>query len=310
MIIEAKNVIKRYGDLIANDNLSLEINKGEVVGLVGPNGAGKTTFLNALLGNIAIESGEIKIFGKDIRKQAIEIKQNIGVVPQDLAFYNELTAFENVMFFGSLFGLKGEDLKNKVKDALNFTKLWEKKDTFPSSFSGGMKRRLNIACSIVHRPSLLLFDEPTVGVDPQSRNHILEAIKILNQEGSTIIYTSHYMEEVETICSRVVIIDKGRVIADGTIRELEEFVKSEQLIFITIDKPNYTIVDEIKKVYGVNDCSIINNVLTVITKYGAENISQIMECISKTNCKLLQINMEKANLEDLFLTLTGRTLRD
>lgn len=310
MIVEAKNVIKRYGNLLANDNLSLDLREGEILGLLGPNGAGKTTFINALLGNTNIESGKINIFGKNINKYSLSIKQDVGVIPQELAIYNDLTAYENVKFFGSLFGLEGDELKEKVKDALEFTNLWERRNEFPKKYSGGMKRRLNIACSIVHRPKLILFDEPTVGVDPQSRNHILNAIKTLNKEGSTIIYTSHYMEEVEAICSRVVIIDKGKVIANGTIKELESFVKSEQIINIAVENANFTIIDDIKKIYGVNDCTINNNILTIISKYGHENIPQIIETISKTNNRILQISMEKANLEDLFLTLTGRTLRD
>ncbi|QVK16849.1 ABC transporter ATP-binding protein [Mycoplasmatota bacterium] len=310
MIVHVKNVVKRYGDLLANDNLSLELNKGEIVGLLGPNGAGKTTFLNALLGNITIESGEINVFGKDIKKYALDIKQEIGVVPQDLAIYYDLTAIENVTFFGRLYGLSGNELKEKVKEALEFTNLYERRNDYPKHFSGGMKRRLNIACSIVHRPKLILFDEPTVGVDPQSRNHILQAIKKLNEEGSTIIYTSHYMEEVEEICSRVVIIDKGKVIANGTIRELEAFIINEQIINITLDKVNYTIVDEIKKIYGVKDCSIKHQVLTVVSQFGVQNITQIFNVLNQVDCHILNINMEKANLEDLFLTLTGKTLRD
>lgn len=310
MIIETKNVIKRYGDLLANDNISLNLREGEILGLLGPNGAGKTTFLNALLGNTYIESGEIRIFDKDINKHPLQIKQHVGVVPQNLAIYNDLTAYENVMFFGSLFGLAGEDLKQKVKDALEFTDLWERSKEYPKKFSDGMKRRLNIACSIVHRPKLILFDEPTVGVDPQSRNHILEAIRTLNKEGATIIYTSHYMEEVETICSRVVIIDKGRVIASGSINELAEFVQSEQIIEITVNHSNYTMIEMIKQIYGVNDCTIQNNKITIVSKYGVANLSQIMDTINSVNCKILEINMEKANLEDLFLTLTGRKLRD
>lgn len=310
MIISAKNVNKRYGRNLANDHLSLELYEGEILGLLGPNGAGKTTFLNALLGNTEIESGEIKIFDQDIKKHHLEIKQQVGVIPQDLAIYNDLTAYENVKFFGSLYGLKGETLTNRVEEALEFTKLWDRRNDYPSAYSGGMKRRLNIACSIVHRPKLILFDEPTVGVDPQSRNHILEAIKKLNAEGSTIIYTSHYMEEVEAISSRVVIIDQGRVIANGSINELQNFVKSEQIIEIKVDQVNYTIVDQIKMVYDVVDCTINQHTITIISKYGSENISKILDIIIQANSKVLQMTMEKATLEDLFLALTGRTLRD
>ncbi len=310
MIVQVRSIVKRYGNVLANDHLSLELHSGEILGLLGPNGAGKTTFLNALLGNTSIESGEIKVFGKDIEKFALKIKKDVGVVPQDLAIYEDLTAIENVTFFGELYGLSGKDLKIKVKESLEFTNLYERRNEFPKKFSGGMKRRLNIACSIVHRPKLILFDEPTVGVDPQSRNHILQAIKTLNKEGSTIIYTSHYMEEVEEICSRIVIIDKGKVIANGTISELESFIMDEQIINIQINHVNYNIVEKIKKIYGVKDCHIKNQVLTIISKYGVQNITQILNNLNQENCKIININMEKAHLEDLFLTLTGRTLRD
>lgn len=248
MIINIKNLEKSYKDFKAVNINELSIKEGEVFGFLGPNGAGKTTTISILSGLYTKFNGEVKIFDKDIKKEAFFIKKQMGVVPQDLALVEDLTAYENVTFFAKLYGLKGQKLKDAVKETLEFVGLWDRKDDFPTKFSGGMKRRLNIACAIVHKPRLIIMDEPTVGIDPQSRNNILDTVKKLNQQGSTIIYTSHYMEEVEAVCTDICIVDHGKIIARGDKEELKSFVKKE--------------------------------------------------------------NGEKATLEEVFLSLTGRNLRD
>ena len=227
MLIEIKNLAKSYKDFKAVDIKELSIKEGEVFGFLGPNGAGKTTTISILSGLYSKYSGEVKIFGKSLKEDEIFIKKNLGVVPQDLALIDDLTAEENVKFFGELYGLRGKELKTAVKETLEFVGLWDRKKDIPPKFSGGMKRRLNIACAIVHKPKLIIFDEPTVGIDPQSRNKILETIQALNKQGSTIIYTSHYMEEVDSICSDICIIDHGNIIARGSSDELKALVKHE-----------------------------------------------------------------------------------
>lgn len=309
MILEVKSLNKRYGDKLAVDNMNLKIAKGEILGLLGPNGAGKTTLINSIIGITDIQSGEINIFGKSMKQHPLEIKKSIGVVPQNLALLNELTAIENVTYFAKLYGLKGEGLKAGVREALEFTNLWERRNEFPKKFSGGMQRRLNIACSIAHKPELIIMDEPTVGIDPQSRNHILESIKKLNELGSTIIYTSHYMEEVEAICTRVVIMDNGRLIAEGTREKLAEYVSHEQVADISLENANYSIVQAIKGIYGIKECTLSANTLTVVMDKSS-NISRVLNAVAEKGGIITKVNMQEATLEDVFLTLTGKTLRD
>lgn len=310
MIVEIKNLVKRYKDNLAVDNVNLIIKEGEIFGLLGPNGAGKSTTINTLIGLTKMDSGEIKIFGKSMDKSESEIKKNIGVVPQDIAIYEDLTAYENVTFFGKLYGLKDGLLKQRVEEALNFTGLWDKRKELPAKFSGGMKRRLNIACAIVHQPKLIIMDEPTVGIDPQSRNHILQSVKELNKMGSTIVYTSHYMEEVEELCNYITIMDHGRVIASGTKDELKALTEFDERVIIDLSSVNFTIVDNIKGVSGVKDCTVNGNELAVVSQKNSKNLSRIIEIIANTDSEILSINVEKPTLEGVFLTLTGRRLRD
>nr|WP_027634624.1 ABC transporter ATP-binding protein [Clostridium hydrogeniformans] len=227
MIVNINNLVKEYKGFKAVDINELSIKEGEIFGFLGPNGAGKTTTINILSGLYTKFNGEVKIFNKDIKGDSIYIKKNMGVVPQDLALVEDLTAYENVTFFAKLYGLKGSKLKDSVKETLEFVGLWDRKDDFSTKFSGGMKRRLNIACAIVHKPKLIIMDEPTVGIDPQSRNNILDTVKKLNEQGSTIIYTSHYMEEIEAVCSDICIVDHGKIIARGDKEVLKDLVKRE-----------------------------------------------------------------------------------
>lgn len=310
MIVEIKNLVKRYKDFIAVDNLSLLIKEKEIFGLLGPNGAGKTTTINTILGLSKKDSGEVKIFEKSMDKDEEDIKRNIGIVPQNIAVFNDLTAYENVEFFGRLYGLRGNALRKGIEEALEFTGLLDRKKDFPGKYSGGMQRRLNIACAIVHKPKLIIMDEPTVGIDPQSRNHILESVRKLNESGSTIIYTSHYMEEIEELCTDIAIMDHGKLIAKGNKEELKALVALDEKLTFTLSNVNYTMVDEIKKISGVMDCIIEDRNVTVISKKSSKNLSRVIDSINNSNSEILGIDVEKPSLEGVFLTLTGRKLRD
>ncbi len=310
MIIEVKNLIKRYNDFLALDHISFSIREGEIFGLLGPNGAGKSTTISILSGLTGIDGGEVRFLGKKIGRNEMESKRELGIVPQDIALFEDLTAQENLDYFGRLYGLKGKLLKERIKEALAFTGLTERRKDRPKGFSGGMKRRLNIACAILHHPKLIIMDEPTVGIDPQSRNHIMESIKELNRIGSTIIYTSHYMEEVEEICTKVAVVDRGRVIAQGTKEELKSLVSLEEKITIELSSVNFTMVEGIKKIESISECVVNGNRLDVVGKKGDKNVSRIIQVISESEADILSLNVERPSLEAVFLTLTGRSLRD
>lgn len=224
IILKTTDLTKKYGNKAVVDSLNLEIRKGEIFGLLGPNGAGKSTTMNMICAITKPTAGEVELFGKDSWKQKKEVIQRIGYIPQELAIHGNLKAWENVELFTSLYGIKGAGLKKAVEESLEYVGLSERRNEFAKNFSGGMKRRLNIACAIGHEPELLIFDEPTVGIDPQSRNFILEKIRESNKKGATVIYTSHYMEEVEAICTRIAIMDNGKMIACGTSQELKQMV--------------------------------------------------------------------------------------
>ena len=310
MVLEIKNIVKRYNDVLAVDNVSLSIREGEIYGLLGPNGAGKSTTINTILGLTKIDSGSISVFGKDFGSNEMEIKKEIGIVPQDIAVFEDLSAYENVVFFGKLYGLKGSLLTERAKEALEFTGIWEKRESYPKKFSGGMKRRLNIACAIVHQPKLIIMDEPTVGIDPQSRNHILESVKELNRKGSTIIYTSHYMEEVEELCTYITIMDNGRIIAGGTKDELREMVSSDEKVEIKVSDVNYTLTESLKKMDGVKEVVLEKNMLSIVSARNISNLGKVIDTITESGSEILSLNIERPTLETVFLTLTGRTLRD
>ncbi|WP_310603952.1 ABC transporter ATP-binding protein [Anaerosporobacter sp.] len=226
IILKTMDLTKKYQNKAVVDGLNIEIKRGEIFGLLGPNGAGKSTTMNMICSIVKPTAGSIELLGKNPWKQKREVIHRIGYIPQDLAIHGKLKAWENVELFTSLYGIKGEELKRTVEESLEYVGLLEKKNEFAKNFSGGMKRRLNIACAIGHQPDLLIFDEPTVGIDPQSRNFILEKIKESNKKDTTVIYTSHYMEEVEAICTRIAIMDNGKIIACGTSKELKELVSN------------------------------------------------------------------------------------
>lgn len=310
MVVEIKNLVKKYGKRVILNDLNLSIAEGEVYGFLGPNGAGKTTTINSIIGITKIESGNINIFGKDMKSHKNEIKKNIGVVPQNIALFTEFSAYENVKFFGKLYGLKGQELEQSIKDALDFVDLWDRRGDRPGKYSGGMQRRLNIACAIVHKPKLIIMDEPTVGIDPQSRNHIMESIKRLNEMGSTIIYTSHYMEEVELLCDKVAIIDKGHVIVDGTKEEVKDYIKDDKVMEVTFESAVSGVEQAIADVSGVKSCSMEDGVLRIVITKECSDLSQILSTLGNCNAVVSHINVKEKSLEDIFLSITGSSNRD
>lgn len=309
-VLEVNNLTKKFHDFLAVDNISLSIRDGEIFGFLGPNGAGKSTTINMIAGLLRCNEGEIKILGKNSAKNSRFAKMNIGIVPQDLAIYEDMTAYENVKFFAGLYGLRGTELDQRVKEALEFVGLSDKQKDYPKSFSGGMKRRLNIACAIAHRPKLIIMDEPTVGIDPQSRNYILQSIRKLNEMGCTIIYTSHYMEEVEEICTRIAIMDHGKVIAEGTKEQLITIITNSKEIWIEV-KSNKNIEHQpIKEIIGIKSVKVEDNLIKINSEFEVNNLNKIIQHFINHDIEISSLEEKEPNLETVFLTLTGRNLRD
>ncbi|MEH7417984.1 ABC transporter ATP-binding protein [Neobacillus drentensis] len=309
-VLEIKNLTKKFGDFIAVDNMSLTIQEGEIFGFLGSNGAGKSTTINMISGLLRNNSGEIHILGKNIASHSKYAKLNIGIVPQDLAIYEDMTAYENVRFFAGLYGLRGIELKERVEEALEFVGLLDKQKSYPKNFSGGMKRRLNIACAIAHRPKLIIMDEPTVGIDPQSRNYILTSVRKLNDMGCTVIYTSHYMEEVEEICSRIAIVDHGKVIAEGTKEQLKAIITDTKDLWIELKNTENLEEPSLMEIKGVNSVTIEENVVKINSQSEINNLNQIIQFFINRGMEIRSLQEQAPNLETVFLTLTGRNLRD
>lgn len=311
-MLKVNEVSKSYKDKKVLKGISFSVKEGEILGLLGPNGAGKSTLINCICGLAKIDGGAVEVFGLDNSKNAKVIRQQMGVVPQDIAVVEELSAYENCMFMGGLYSLKGNELKTKVKEALEFVGLWDRRKDIPGKYSGGMKRRLNIACALVHRPKLLIMDEPTVGVDPQSRNYIMESIRKLNDEGTTIIYTSHYMEEVEELCDRIVIVDEGTKIAEGTCEELVKEVSENEMIKIGISKgmPDAAKLEKLKNTKGVIEVVENEEGFVVKSAKGEDNLRDIIQFMNDEQIVFNTINVIRPSLEHVFLEKTGKSLRD
>lgn len=308
-IIEVKKLTKKYKELKAVDNLTFNVKKGEILGLLGPNGSGKSTTINSILSLLNYD-GNIKIFGKKMNPNAYDIKSKIGVIFQDVAVFEELTVIENIDYFCGLY-VKDKNLRKQyVEDAIKLVSLEEFKKFYPKQLSGGLLRRLNIACGIAHKPEIIFLDEPTVAVDPQSRNSILDGIKKLRDNGATIIYTTHYMEEVEMICDRVIIIDKGKIIAEGTCDELKKLAKIEEKITIEVSKIEEKNIEEIRANKNVEDVLYENNVLFIIYDKGKNNLENLIDYMKDNKIKYSSIYSERPTLNDVFLELTGKELRD
>lgn len=309
-IIKVNELQKCYGEKKVVQGISFQVNKGEILCFLGPNGAGKSTTINILCGILGYEAGIIKYKDKDVKKHLKDFKKHMGVVPQELAIYEDLSAEQNVRFFASLYGLKGRELEDKTVKALEFVGLSEKGKEKAKTFSGGMKRRLNIACAIAHEPELLIMDEPTVGIDPQSRNHILNSIKKLSKSGMTILYTTHYMEEVEEISTRILIMDSGTIIAEGTKESLKEEIFEERQFILEVEEDENLNMDDFYKVEGVKKVEKKSAELTITTLKNVENLDKIIAIVIDSKTKIINLFCRTASLESVFLRLTGKSLRD
>lgn len=306
-VVKVERLVKRYKELIALDHLELDIKEGEIFGLLGPNGSGKTTAISCILSLLTYDKGDITVFGK---KMCPEVKKNIGIVMQNVAVHEELNVKENIDYFCGLY-ISDKKLKEQyVKEAIEFVGLEGFEKFRPKKLSGGLLRRLNIACGIAHKPKLIIMDEPTVAVDPQSRNKILEGIEELNKQGATIIYTSHYMEEVEQICTRIAIIDKGRNIAVGTKQELKKMIKNTETITVEAAGITDGQLEEIKALPHVYECGYNGTVLTVLYSGGKHNLTRLLDYLHGKEILIGRVYSELPTLNDVFLEITGKELRD
>ncbi len=310
MIIKVKDLVKRYGDLLALDHLSFSIKEGEIFGLLGPNGSGKTTAINCILSLLEYDKGEIEIFGIPMSPDAYKIKRDIGIVMQNVAVYDELTVYGNIDYFCGLYITDKALRKKLVEEAIEFVGLDDFRKFYPKKLSGGLLRRLNIACGIAHKPKLLILDEPTVAVDPQSRNKIREGIQKLNEQGVTVIYTSHYMEEVEQICTRIMILDKGRTIATGTKDELKAMITLGEKITIESFGISEQQIAGIKKLPGIVSVEYKENRLVIKSDKGRNNLETVLDFIKHEKIQFGKIFSELPTLNDVFLEITGKELRD
>ena len=309
-LLSVNHLTKNFKENKVLKEISFEVHQGEVLCILGPNGAGKSTTINILTAALGSDGGEIFYKGNQINQQMNAYKKVLGIVPQDIALYEELSAERNLSFFASLYGLRGNKLKKAVNEALVFAGLEDRRKDKVKTFSGGMKRRLNIACAIAHHPELVIMDEPTVGIDPQSRNHILDSIKKLRDNGMTVIYTTHYMEEVEVISSRIIIMDHGTIIAEGTKESLTEDIENEKRYVIEIEENGKIAHDDFFVVEGVRAVNIDGNTIEITSIKGIENLDLIITLLSDHGEKIKNITSEAASLEMVFLKLTGRKLRD
>ena len=309
-VVKVENLVKRYKELVAVDHFNLTIEAGEILGLLGQNGSGKTKNIKSNLSHLNYYKRSNEVFGEEMKPDSYELKRRIGVVMQNVAVFDELTVYENIDYFCGLY-IKDKALRKQyVEEAIAFVELGDYKKFYPKKLSGGLLRRLNIACGIAHKPKLIILDEPTVAVDPQSRNKILEGILDLNRQGATIIYTSHYMEEVEQICSRIAIMDKGKNLATGTTDELKQMIKKKEIISIDILELSQEDILSIRNLKNVYDVSYENHKLTVLCSDGKHNLIHILDHLQSKNISFGRVYSELPTLNDVFLEMTGKELRD
>lgn len=309
--VKVDNITKRFNDKLILDNISFHVKSGDIFGLIGPNGAGKSTLINIMSGIIKPNSGDIKIGGYSILNNVVEAKKMLGLVPQELALMDVFSAYDNLMYFGAYYGLSGKLLKDRINMALSVTGLTDRKKDKVKKFSGGMKRRLNLAAAIMHKPRILIMDEPTVGVDPQSRNCIFEFIKKINKEdGTTVIYTSHYMEEVEALCNNIFILDLGNEVAYGSKSEIKAMASVHGTIRLKLDTINDQLLLRLKELSGIKDVFFENEEIKIFIDESKFKIEDLLMLFSKENIKIKSFNLEEASLEEVFLAITGKKLRD
>lgn len=309
-VIEVRGLTKKYKELTAVNNLDLDVKGGQILGLLGPNGSGKSTTINCILSLLSFDDGEIKIFGEEMSPEKYHIKEKIGVVFQDVGVFEELSVYENVDYFCGLYVLDKNLRKHLVQEAIDLVALNDFKKFRPKQLSGGLLRRLNIACGIAHKPEILFFDEPTVAVDPQSRNNILEGIKHLNTQGATVIYTSHYMDEVEQLCDEIIILDKGEVIAKGSAQSLKNQISLNEKVLFESSQLNAEIIEKIRVLENVLSVEYQDPLCTVLFEKGNENLLDLIRFLSDNNVNYESLSSQRPTLNDVFLELTGKELRD
>lgn len=309
-VVKIENLVKRYGDLVAVDHFNLEIEEGEIFGLLGPNGSGKSTTIHCLLSLLSYDKGHIEIFGQEMTPASYDIKKDIGIIMQNVAVFQELTVYENIDYFCGLYVPEKGQRKRLVEEAIEFAGLSEFRKFYPKKLSGGLLRRLNIACGIAHKPKLIILDEPTVAVDPQSRNKILEGIRELNRQGATIIYTTHYMEEVEQICTRIAIMDKGRNLALGTKDELKAMIDLGETIQMEVMELSEEVSDAIRTLPYVISVSYDKGLLKVRFSKGKHNLLRLLDLLKEKEIAFGNVHSELPTLNDVFLEITGKELRD
>jgi ABC-2 type transport system ATP-binding protein len=310
VFLEVKGLKKSYKKQIAVDGIDFSLNEGEIFGLLGPNGAGKSTTISMLAGLIKPSGGDITMEGRSILKVPNEIKKIMGLVPQEIALYPTLSARENLKFWGRMYGMDSVRLKERMDDVLRILGLTERADHRIDTYSGGMKRRINIGAALLHQPKLLIMDEPTVGIDPQSRKHILDMVLDLNRQGMTILYTSHYMEEVEYLCHRVAIMDRGRIIASGTKEELKTMVGDADKVVVEVENYQQYMVDTLRILEGVQTVMVEKENIIILVKDGRKRLADIVKVFNYDGCKVNSVSIREPDLEGVFLHLTGRALRD
>lgn len=309
-IVEVRDLVKRFGELAAVDDVSFAIEQGEIFGLLGPNGAGKTTTISMISCLIDPTAGSITVDGNQVATAPGAVKSALGVVPQEIALYPTLSAQENLAFWGQMYGLSGSALKHAVAEALELAGLADRAKERVEKYSGGMKRRINIAAGILHKPKVLLMDEPTVGIDPQSRNHILETVKQLNASGMTVLYTSHYMEEVEYLCDRIAIMDHGKVIASGTLNELRDVVGGMDVVDVKVTEVTDGVLEQVREIDGVKQADRTDGAIQVLTPSSGSVLGKLVATLECEGAHVTSITVTEPNLESVFLHLTGKSLRD
>ncbi|GEL77789.1 ABC transporter ATP-binding protein [Tenuibacillus multivorans] len=310
-MLETVDLKKVFKNNVAVNDANLYLDQGESVGLLGPNGAGKSTTISMISSLLVPTSGDVKWHGKSVVKDPKTIRDVLGVVPQDIALYEELSALENLKFFGKIYGLKGKELDTKINEVLEIVGLEERQKELVKTYSGGMKRRINIAVALLHEPEFIIMDEPTVGIDPQSRNYILEMVRQLNEEkGMTVLYTSHYMEEVERLCDRIYIMDHGKIIATGTKDELTSILSSEETILVELDRSYPNLIQALESLDDVLQVTEHDKGIKLIVPKGCRLLGKVFQQAEKEEAQIVSINVQVPTLEDVFLHLTGRKLRD
>lgn len=310
MVLECRQLRKRFGERVAVDGVGFTVAAGECYGLLGPNGAGKTTTISMVCGLLARDGGEVVVAGRPVDHRSVAAKAAIGYVPQDVALYPELSAVDNLRFFGGLYGLRGAELEQQVADTLAAVGLVDRAGERIATYSGGMKRRANIAAGLLHRPQLLVLDEPTVGVDPQSRNAILETVDRLRREGMAVLYTTHYMEEAERLCDRVGIIDGGRLVAEGTRRQLVERVGGTDRVRLAASGDLQALADACRRVAGVAEVVRVPGGVELVAPDGNRLLPAVVAAAAASGAQLSSVEVVEPDLEAVFLALTGKELRD